>query len=183
MKSVCRPAVLIALTSGYWLSGCSAETAAASGPTDDPCALVSTGEVRKLFPGAAAGVRDHILDKYGIAGCTWDSPSNTVAAQIFQAKGSAEDEARGRMMGSVDPFKAGAGAKIQYVKLAGLGDEATAVVEPADAGQGLLSDTAVIAIRHGTRMAVLSARLLIDGNRAATIKALEDLGRSAASRL
>jgi hypothetical protein len=34
------------------------------------------------------------LSGYQIATCTWDTPTNTFAVQIFTAKGTVEDELR-----------------------------------------------------------------------------------------
>ena len=53
----------------------------------------------------------------------------------------------------------------------------------ADQAQGVLADSAMLGIRRGDRMAVLFTRTLVDGDAAATKKALEALGRSAAPRL
>jgi hypothetical protein len=198
MNSSLRPAVFASLLCGCLLSACAPQNPASSttaatndttttpaestGPTDDPCALTTDAEVRKAFPDAKSGVRDHSLDKYEIATCTWDSSTNTFVVQIFKAKGSAHDEVRSRMSGSLDPIKPGAGANIKYDPIAGLGDEATVVAEKADEPQGIFADTAVLAIRRGDRMAVLFSRSLIE-DRATTVKALEALGRSAAPRL
>ncbi|HEY6124939.1 MAG TPA: hypothetical protein VIV63_09815 [Steroidobacteraceae bacterium] len=183
-----RP-VLTAVWCGICLAACSKPEAASSptattqGPTSDPCALTSDNEVRKVFADAKAGVRDHSLDKYDIATCTWDTPANTFVVQLFTAHGSAEDEVRSRISGSVDPVKPGAGANIRYDSLAGIGDSAVVAAEKADDQQGILADAAVLGIRRGERMVVLFSRSLIDGDRAATVKGLEALGRDAATRL
>ena len=178
---------------GVFVSGCSKEAATAAenpapaaeaaGPTQDPCALVSDALVRKSFAGAKAGTRDHSLDKYDIATCTWDTPTNTLVAQIFTAKGSAEDEARSRALGVIDPVKQGAGDGFRYEAVAGVGDAATIVAEAGDPPKGIFNDVAVIAVRKGERMAVLFSRSLIDSDRAATVAALTALGKSAANRL
>jgi hypothetical protein len=193
MHPILRTAVLVALACGSGLAGCSRDNAAAGsavagsaathGPTNDPCTLVTDGEMGKAFAGARAGKRDHSLDKYGIATCTWESPANTIVAQIFAAKGSAADEVRGRMDGYIDPVKPGAGDQVRYVTIAGLGDEATASAVKADAAQGILSDGAVLGVRRGERMAVLFTHNLVDGDTAATIAALQEVGLSAAARL
>jgi hypothetical protein len=179
---------------GAFISGCSkdaaiaAESAAppaaqAAGPTQDPCALISAAQVGKVFAGAKSGKRDNSLDKYGITTCAWDTPTNTLVAQIFAAKGSAEDEVRSRASGVIDPLKRGAGDKFRYEAVAGIGDAATLVAEAGDPPQGIFNDVAVIAVRKGDRMAVLFSRSLIDGDRAATIAALQGLGKTAAGRL
>lgn len=186
---------LITLLGGCALAACSpqdAATAAApaapisadtAAPTDDPCALVTDTEVRKVLGDSAAGKRDHKLDKYGIATCTWDASHNTFVVQIFKAKGSVAEELRSRMSGSVDPLKPGAADRVKYETLAGVGDETMLVAEKANAEQGVLADTAVLVTRRGERMAVLFTNPLVKGDRAASMKALETLGRSAAPRL
>lgn len=160
-----------------------ASTPATAGPTDDPCALVPDGEVAKFFPGASSGERDHKLDQYGIATCTWDTTLSTFMAQIYTAKGSLAEEMRGRMLGSIDPLKPGAGAKVRYDAVSGLGDEAIVVVEKEDAQQGILGDVAVIGMRRGQRVVVLFNSRLIGGDRAATVAALRAVARGAAARL
>ena len=171
------------------LAGCSGSSsgapgaAAATGPVDDPCALVTDSEVRAIFPDARSGKRDHRLDQYKIASCMWDAPTGTLIAQIFEAKGLVIDELRNRVSASVDPIKPGAGKDIRYEKVEGVGDDTMLAAEKADDAQGILADTAVIVTKHGTRLGVLFSNALVNGDRAATVKALQSLGRSAASRL
>jgi hypothetical protein len=185
--------VMAALLGGCALAACSQQDAASAAapatstetasPTDDPCKLVTDKDVRNAFGDTASGKRDHSLDKYGIATCTWDTTHNTFVVQMFKAKGSVADELRSRISGSVDPLKPGAADRLNYQTLAGLGDETMLVAEKADAEQGVLADTAVLVTRHGERMAVLFTNPLVKGERAATVSVLEALGRSAASRL
>jgi hypothetical protein len=158
-------------------------TASTTGPTEDPCALTTDSDVRRSFAGAKAGKRDHSLDKYDIATCTWDTPTNMVVVQIFTAKGTVEDELRSRASGAIDPVKPGAGKNIRYEKLAGVGEDTMVAAEQGDAAQGLFNDIAVLVTRRDDRMAVLFARSLIDGDRPATLKALQELGGKAAGRL
>lgn len=179
--------VCATLVCGVWLVGCSqqetAVSAEAASPTDDPCALITDGDVRQQFAGAASGKRDSRLDKYGIATCTWSSTANTFIVQLFKAKGSAEDELRSRMSGNIDPLKPGAGAQVRYETIGGVGDEAMLAVEKASAPDGILADSAVLVARRGERMAVLFTSALIENERAPTAKALEALALGAARRL
>jgi hypothetical protein len=199
MKHPLRSAVFAALLCGPALTGCfkpskpaAEDTAAPAADTgsmataasgDDPCAIVSKGEVRDVFPGAEAGKPDHSMDQYGMASCTWELPTNTLAAQTFKSTNTAGEELRGRMLGFLDPLQPGLREKIQYDTIAGLGDEAVAVAVKADAAQGILADSAMLGIRKGDRMVVLFTRGLVDGDAAASKKALEALGGKAASRL
>ncbi|MET0207563.1 MAG: hypothetical protein ABW220_00905, partial [Burkholderiaceae bacterium] len=189
-------ALIATLAAALWLSACSNDTAVAadskpgaaasapepSGPTGDPCAMVSDSGVRKAFADAKAGKRDHSLDKYDIATCTWDTPTNMVVLQLFKAAGSAHDEVRSRADGVIDPVKPGAGKNFRYETVASLGDEATVIAESGDQANGIFNDLAVLGIRKGEKMVVIFAHSLIDGDRAKTIQALEALGKKAASR-
>lgn len=199
MNASLRP-LLIALLSG--LTACSkpdassaeamAATPASNADTgfasvaaagDDPCAIVSHGEVRAVFAGAESGKRNHSMDQYGMASCTWELPTNNLAAQIFKSTNSAGEEVRGRMLGFLDPLQPGLRGKIKYDTIAGLGDEAVAVAVKADQAAGILADTAMLGIRKGDRMVVLFTSTLVDGDPAASKAALQKLGNSAATRL
>ena len=57
------------------------------------------------------------------------------------------------------------------------------VAVKADQASGILADSAMLGIRRGERMTILFTSALVDGDVAATKKALEALGRSAAPRL
>jgi hypothetical protein len=178
-----------ALLCGVVLSGCSkpesatASSAEVAGPTDDPCALVTDGEVRNAFPGAKAGKRDHSLDQHNIATCTWEATAAMVVVQLYDSKDSVENELRGRMLGSLDPLNPAARDKVRYDAMTALGNEAMVVVEKADPQQGILGDVAVLGMRRGENLAIIFTSTFVDGDRAATIEALKKLGASAAPRL
>jgi hypothetical protein len=189
-NSILSRFVLATLLCGLWLAGCSRQDAAAAqtsataaSSTDDPCTLVIDGEVSKALKDDASSKRDHSLDKYNIATCVWDTSENRLMVQLFKAKGSVEGELRSRMSGNLDPMKPGAGDNVRYQKVAGAGEDTMLAVEKADEQKGILADTAVLVSLHGDRMAVLFTSALVGGERAATIEALEKLGRSAAPRL
>ena len=152
---------------------------------DDPCALLIDDEVSKAFPGAASGKRNRSLDGHGILTCMWDTPTDRFVVQVFDAKsGSVEEELRGRMSGSIDPTMAGAGSRVRYETIGGIGDEAALVLEKADPKSGVLADTAVLVTQRRDRRAVLfTGSSLAAGDRAAAIKTLETLGRHVAERL
>jgi hypothetical protein len=184
-----HPALILALVSVGWLAACSrentaaAETAAASGPADDPCTIVTDKQVHQVLGQTKPGKRDHSVDQYGIATCKWETSTNTLVVQIFRAKGTVEDELRSRASGVIDPMKPGAGKNVRYEKVPHVGDETMIAAEKGDESQGLFSDIAALVSRRGDRMAVLFMASLVDGDRAATLKALEDLGGKAAARL
>ena len=152
---------------------------------NDPCDLITDAEVRNAFAQAAAGERDRALDKNGILTCLWDTPTDRFVVQMYSvSSGSAEDELRGRMAGSIDPMMPGAAEHVRYETLAGAGDEAMLVVEKADPQRGILTDTAMLVTRRGERIAVLfTGSSLAGGDRASALRTLETLGRSVAKRL
>lgn len=191
-----RPVFLATLMGGVVLSACSkpaaealateppaAAASGASAQSGDPCSLVTDGEVRKSFAGAKSGERDHSLDQYGIASCKWEATASTLIVQIYGVKGTLENELRGRMLGSLDPLQPAARDKVRYDVIAALSDEAMVVVEKGDPPAGVLADVAVLGMRHEEKFAIIFNSTLVEGDRAATIKALETLARSAAPRL
>jgi hypothetical protein len=184
--------LLLTLACGLSLSACSKENAVsapdtvatlAAGPVSDPCAMFTQSEVSESFAGAKAGTRNRGTDQYGVATCTWDTPTNTFVLQLFSAKGSVEDELRARASGAVDPVKPGAGKNIRYEKFPGGGDDAMQVVEKGNADEGLFNDIVVLVMRKGDRMAVLFAHSLVDDDRTMTLASMAALGRSAGQRL
>lgn len=209
MKTSIRPATLAVLTTLLTgcLCACSQSDPSASGssssqaatsavldaespaetptPTDDPCGLLTDAEVRKAFPGATAGKREHGLDEHGIQTCLWDTPTDRFVVQTFEAKsGSVEDELRSRMLGSVDPLMAGAADQVRYETIDGIGDQTMLVIEKADPQRGILADTAVLVTQRRGRKAVLfTGGSLAGGDRASALEVLETLGRSTAKRL
>jgi hypothetical protein len=187
MNAPLRSVVLTAVLCGFGLAACSKQDGSAAevhvATAGDPCTLVSKDEVREAFAGAESGKRDHSTDQYGIASCTWELPTNTLAVQTFKSTSSANEELRGRMLGFLDPLQPGLREKIQYDTITGLGDEAVAVAVKADQAQGVLADSAMLGIRKGDRVAVLFTSALVDGDMAASKKALEALGRDAVARL
>jgi hypothetical protein len=187
MKSLYRRAAFATLACAICLTACSKENAvaadAAKGPTGDPCALNTDKEVRESFADAKAGERDHRLDKYGIASCTWDTPTNTYIVQIFKAKGSVDEEIRSRATGFIDPMKPGAGAHVRYEKFPDGGDDAMLLVEKGNVDEGVLNDVVMLVMRRGDQMAVLGSSRLIDGDRTRTLAEIVALGKAAAKRL
>jgi hypothetical protein len=78
----------------------------------------------------------------------------------------------------------GAGNKVRYETIDGIGDGAMLVLEKADPKAGILADTAVMVTQRGERRAVLfTGSSLAAGDRASARKTLETLGRHVANRL
>ena len=65
----------------------------------------------------------------------------------------------------------------------GVGDAAQAVVEPVDAARGVISDMAMLVTQRGGHVLALQCAALARGDRAAALKTLATLGRTAAARL
>ena len=193
MTASLRRAIFAALYCGISLAACSKPEGAAAAAdsasisttasSDDPCTLVSESEVRAAFAGAKPAKRDHSLDKYDIASCTWELPTNTLAVQTFKSTNTAGEELRGRMLGFLDPLQPKLRESIQYDPIAGLGDEAVVVAVKADQANGILADTAMLGIRKADRMAVIFTSTLVDGDVAASKTALRALAGKAAARL
>ncbi len=163
-------------------TGASAE--AGKLPKGDPCKLLADTEVRKVFPKASTAKPERTREKYGIAACLWEHPAGRFAVQLTNAdpKSTAE-EARGLAIGFVDPLKSGAARNVRFEKIAGVGDEAMAVVEQQDEKKGILSDAAYLITQRGDRQVMIIAVDLARGDRAVALKALADLGRAAVGRL
>lgn len=162
-----------------------AQTVDAASAADDPCNLLTDAEVRQVFSGAASGKRDHSVDKYGILSCVWEAPIDRLIVQAFDAKpDTLAGELRSRVQGFVDPMMAGAADRIRYETIAGVGDQAIAVVEKADPEHGILADMAQLVTRRGERGVILfTGASLANGDRASALSELEKLGRSAVKRL
>jgi len=187
MKSLVRACALATLLGGCLLVGCSKEDPRSTVrvATDDPCSLLSDDEVSKVFPGSAAGKRNHSLEGHGILTCAWETPTDRFVVQVFAARsGSVEDELRSRISGSIDPTIAGVGSRVRYEKIGGIGDDAMLALEKADPNGGILADTAVLVTQRGDRRAVLFTGSSLAGReRASALEAFETLGRQVAERL
>lgn len=152
----------------------------------DSCKLLTDAEVRGVFPDAKAGERERSREQYGISGCIWKNTKGTVIFGIDQYKakpGSVDNELRGMMTGVLDPLKPSAKGAVRYETLKDVGDQAMAAVERADEKRGILGDTAFLVTQRGDRVIFLGSVELARRDRAAALKALEELGRAAAKRV
>lgn len=153
-------------------------------PKGDPCALLADADVRRHFPKASAPQRERTREKYGITACMWEHPAGRLVVQLTIADpGTVGDEVRGLVAGFVDPLMRDASKAVRIEKLAGVGADAWGVVERADAKRGILSDVAYMITERGERQLMIGAVDLARGDRAAALKALEDLGRTARGRM
>lgn len=151
---------------------------------DSPCRLLTDAEVRAVFPGAKAGQPERSREEYGIKACEWSPDSGRFLAEVWKAKGgSADNEIRGLAAGFVDPVNPGAANNIRYEPIAGVGEQAFAVIETRDAQRGILDDIAMLVARKNDRILVLLSDDLAHRDRAAALQALTALGREAAKHL
>jgi hypothetical protein len=157
---------------------------AATVSSEGTCRLLTTEEVSAALSGAKSGTADISRREYGISTCEWETGRGRFAAQSWKALGnSAKEEAQGLMLGNLDPLKAAAQARVRYEEVAGIGEQAVAVVEAKDAKRGILGDAAMLVIRHETEFLVLIAPDLAREDRQAALQMLKTLGRSAVSRM
>ena len=161
-----------------------ANTSSPAVAADGPCRLLTDAEVRVVFPDAHAGKRDRSREQYGIRTCVWDGDRSRFAVEVWSAKpGSVENEIRGLASGFIDPVKPGAVNNVRFEPIAGVGDQAFAVLETRDAARGILGDAAVLVTQRGDQVVVLQSNDLARRERGAALKALAALGRSAVGRL
>jgi hypothetical protein len=172
---------LLILTACQALAGCEAATPAVTGP----CALLAQSEVKAVFAGAAPGQPDASRQNYGIAACEWPTQQGLFIAQLWKSEDtSAFDEARSLMLGFLDPMKSNADAHVRYETVAGVGQQAVAVVETKDVQRGIMNDIALLVTLNGDQTLVLLAPpQFARRDRAAALASLKSLAKGAASRL
>jgi hypothetical protein len=154
-------------------------------PAGDPCSVLSLSDVQKVFPGAKGGERNRRLEQYGTTECAWKGADGRVvlAVQESHSSGTAKDDVQGMAMGFTDPLKPKSRANVRYETFANLGSGAAAFVEQADPSRGILSDGALLSIRQGEHAVWLMSSELPRRDRAAALKALEELGKAASKRV
>lgn len=178
LKSATDTAKKIQATTG-------AKPAAERVPTGDPCTIVSISDVQKVFPGTKVAERSRRLEQYGITECAWKSADGRIVLGVQESysSGTAKNDAEGMAIGFIDPLKAQAGRNVRYETFTTLGVQATAFVETADPQRFILGDGAMLALRQGDHTVSLLSGELPRRDRAAALKALEDMGKVAAKRL
>lgn len=153
-------------------------------PTDDACRLLSDADVRTIFPGAGHGVRETTREKYGIRACVWETKGGRFALQRWTAKpNTVGDEIRGMALGVLDPLKPAARTSVRCETIAGIGDQAMAMVESQSEARGILADAAMLMTQRGDQLIELQSSELGRGDRGAALQSLATLGRAAVARL
>ena len=86
-------------------------------------------------------------------------------------------------MGVADPTRADAQGAVRLEKIAGVGEDAVAIVEKADEQRGILTTTALLTLRKNGRIATIASGFLDNTDRARALEQLATLGKAAADRL
>lgn len=163
-----------------------AKPAAKELPSGDPCSILPQSDVQRIFPGAKNGERSKRLEDYGTTECGWKDSSGQVMLVVqesYNSGVSAKEDARGMAQGFTDPLKGGQALKnVRIETFPALGD-AAAFVETADPKRGILGDGALMELRKGRHNISIGSSELPRRDRAAALKAFEDLGRIAVKRL
>ena len=159
-------------------------------PAGDPCTVLSLADVHKFFPNARAGERSRRLEEYGITECAWNGPDNQMVLLVQEAyvntNTTLKDDVRDLAEAVENPLKARSQSSMHNIRIEtfpSLGNEAAAVVERADPKRGMLEDYASIELRRGPHTLSIESRDLPRRDRAAALKALEELGHVALKRL
>ena len=156
-------------------------TAASGQPADGLCRLLTLDEVAATFPGAEAGKVTEVPME-GVTACTWGIPAGRFVLESWPAAAPLSDEIHDLASGSLDPFKQTDGL-VRYETVAGVGDEALAVIEQQDETHGILSDMAILVAWRGDKILVILSDDLPRRDRKQALAALQALGSRAASRL
>jgi len=131
-------------TSAAATTSSAASSAPSKAPAStNPCSLLTDAEVAKLAPGAGHGK----LDKVGGARiCDWPDANGIPAVQL-QVYPAPSSSLRAELKNTIGAY---GGYTISDV--AGLGDEAAAAFQKADASKGLTAGLAALAVRSGDRV-------------------------------
>ena len=163
-----------------------ASAGATSPAAEGACRLLTSSEVDAVFAGAKKGEVDNSRQQYGISACIWSTERGTFVAQFWTSTGgtTAKDEARGLMLGALDPLKGQAARNnVRYEAVQGVGEQAVAVLETQDDQRGVLNDFAMLVAQRGDHILVLIAPELARSERGKALTQLQALGQSAANRL
>jgi hypothetical protein len=155
------------------------------GQAAGPCALLTTAEVAQAFPGSKAGRLDRSKEKFGVVTCLWDNPSGlmSIVAGADEDLEPPKEEAQSWTMVFLDPLRTDAARHVRYEVLAGVGDEAVAIVEREDKTKGFMTNGAILVVRRGKRQVVVLSTDLARRERAEALRVFAELGKAIAKRL
>jgi hypothetical protein len=158
--------------------------ASATAAPRNVCSLLTPAEISAFLTGAKAGKPEPSREKYGITACEWDTGVGTFFLQNWKSEGdSARDELEALMLGVIDPMKPKAMANVRFETLAGVGDQAVAVVEVKDEKKSILNDAAILVAKRGDQVLMLAATNAARGDRATVLAALKALAQKSLARL
>lgn len=173
--------IAIVVTAGLaFLSGRPVVQAQSQGP----CELLTTAEVQRVFPGSKDGRLDRSQEKAGIVSCVWSYPTGIL--QIVtgdEVPETPKEEAEGWTSIFLDPLRMDAERHVRYEVLAGVGDEAVAIVEAEDKAKGFARDGAILVVRRGKQQVSALSSNLGRRDRAEALRVLTELGKAIAKRL
>lgn len=160
------------------------DSAASLPPAEGPCSLLALVDVQRAFPGSEPGRLDRRQEQSGSMTCVWVYPTGRFSIIAGnEAPQPAIEEARGWTLMFRDPLKPDAERHVRYERVEGAGDEAIAVVEPADASKGFIEDGALLVIRKGNRQITMMSTDLARRGRLEAMRTLAALGAAVANRL
>jgi hypothetical protein len=140
--------------------------------------------VQRAFAGAKPSQLDRSLEKHGILRCVWNTPEGAFGIiDGTETPDPVDAEAQTWALSFLDPLKRDAARHVRYERLAGVGDEAIAVVERADPAKGFVGNGAFVVVRRGHRQITLMSDAIARRDRPAALAILRELGTAAAKRM
>jgi hypothetical protein len=140
-------------------------------PRQDPCTLLTDADVRKVMKDAKPGQRARRLEDTGISMCEWRSDRGRHVTLYLETL-----DRRGKPDGKGEPLSP------EYRRVAGIGDEAAAMVMRRDDKQGR-PDLAVIGARKGPLAFRIEFNDIVQLSDDKAVDALRQLAMITAGRL
>jgi hypothetical protein len=150
---------------------------------EGPCGLLTTAEVQRTFPASKPGRFDRSMEKYGLLRCVWDYPGGSLLIIAGEENDTPKEEAKGLTPAFLDPLRADAERHVRYEVLAGVGDQAVAVIEREDKAKGFMTSAAILVVQRGKRQVSVMSGELARRDRAEALRALTEIGKAIAKRL
>ena len=153
-------------------------------PKDDPCGLLTMSEIRRALPKVTKATREESLVAYGMKGCDWHGATGKapmLEVRVWQVSGADDtpmDNARTLAMGVADPTRAGTQEAVRLEKLAGIGEDAVAIVEKTDEARGILTTCAFISLQKNGRIVTMASSDIAAGDRSLALEQLKALGKA-----
>ncbi len=168
------PATTTVATTAAAETTSAATTSSAKAATTDPCSLLTDAEVRKLEPSLAHGKLETIA---GTQICVWANANGIPAVQLQVT--TAPSSSLKKELANLNAGNNG----YTIVAVAGIGDEAAAAFQKADASMGLKAGLATISVRSGGRVVSISTPLVPVPQGSQSFAVAKQLASTAVSRL